>query len=154
MCRLHCQPATTRPPTVVGAARLSSLNLRGLGPSATLVLNGERLPVASQGFSADLSLIPLLAVERIDVLTDGASPLYGSDAIAGVVNVITRKAVDGFESSLRYGESAAQDASQIQFGQMFGKTWSNGSALLAYQYDDQRPLSAVDRKATSQLGKL
>jgi iron complex outermembrane recepter protein len=141
-------------PTTNNSGGGSSPNLRGLGPSATLsLLNGERLPVASQGFSADLSLIPLLAVERIDVLTDGAAPLYGSDAIAGVVNVITRKAVDGFESSLRYGQSAAHDASQIQFGQMFGTTWRDGSALLAYQYDDQRPLSSVDRKATSELSE-
>ena len=67
----------------------SSANLRGLGPDATLtLLNGHRLPYDSAFGGVDISAIPLAALDRIEVLPDGASALYGSDAVAGVVNVI------------------------------------------------------------------
>ncbi|MCO1593547.1 TonB-dependent receptor plug domain-containing protein, partial [Escherichia coli] len=67
------------------------VSLRNLGPERSLVLiDGRRMGVSAGGYS-DLASIPSSIVERVEVLTDGASALYGSDAIAGVVNIITRK---------------------------------------------------------------
>ena len=83
-----------------GASASSGVNLRGLGSSATLVLlDGRRMPgtSASSGAEADTSLIPMAIVERIEILRDGASAVYGSDAIAGVVNIITKKNFEGVE---------------------------------------------------------
>ena len=78
-------------------ADVATVNLRGLGASRTLVLmNGRRLPKDSIGAATDLNNIPFAAVERIEILKDGASALYGSDAIGGVVNIITKKNFDGF----------------------------------------------------------
>lgn len=79
------------------AIGLSSANLRGLGPSLTLVLlNGRRLSnYAFSGSTVDLSKIPLAAVDRVEILKDGASSIYGSDAITGVINFITRKDFSG-----------------------------------------------------------
>ncbi len=83
----------------------TAVNLRGLGAGATLVLvNGERQPYSGANADfVDLSLLPTTAIERIEVLPDGASAIYGSDAIAGVVNVIMRRSVERPETHLRYG---------------------------------------------------
>ena len=85
--------------------RGSAFNLRGLGAGGTLtLLNGRRIAGAGQGGAfVDVSLLPLSAIDRIEVLTDGASALYGADAIGGVVNIVLRQDYDGAESSLRYG---------------------------------------------------
>ena len=83
------------------ASNVAHVNLRGLGSSSTLVLlNGQRLPSNAVTGSVDLNLIPMAAVERIEVLKDGASALYGSDALGGVVNIITRKDFSGTEASI------------------------------------------------------
>jgi iron complex outermembrane receptor protein len=124
----------------------SSVNLRGLGPSSTLVLlNGNRPPLGGfSGLFADLSLIPVSAIERIEVLSDGASAIYGSDAVAGVVNVIPRDKFQGFETSFRYG-SADGDESEVQASAILGKSWSSGHVVLAYEYNRHSNLSADDR---------
>ncbi len=84
------------------AAGVAHVNLRGLGSSNTLVLlNGQRLPSDAVTGAVDLNLIPMAAVERIEILKDGASAIYGSDALGGVVNVITRKDFKGTEVSLK-----------------------------------------------------
>ena len=96
-----------------GAAAIS---LRGLGPGSTLVLiNGRR--VAPFGFTGsatfvDLNQIPIAAIERIEVLLDGASAIYGSDAIAGVVNVILRRSFRGIEVAGGFGRSSHGDATE------------------------------------------
>ncbi|MAZ49827.1 MAG: hypothetical protein CME65_14795 [Halobacteriovoraceae bacterium] len=78
------------------AAGVSSVNLRGLGSDKTLVLlNGKRLPVDAVTGSVDLNLIPMAAVKKVDVLLDGASATYGSDALGGVINIITHKDYNG-----------------------------------------------------------
>ena len=80
----------------------TAANLRGLGASSTLTLiNGHRVAPAAFGTGVDLSMIPLSAVERVDVLTDGSSAVYGSDAVGGVVNVLLRKDFDGQETRVR-----------------------------------------------------
>jgi iron complex outermembrane recepter protein len=83
------------------AAGVSHVDLRGLGASNTLVLlNGQRLPTDAVTGAVDISLIPMAAVERIEILKDGASAIYGSDALGGVVNIITRRDFSGSEISL------------------------------------------------------
>src|SRR5678815_4650112 len=91
-----------------GAANVTrgvGINLRGIGSNATLLLwNGRRFPVAgTQGQFTDPAVIPTTALERVEVVPDGASAIYGSDAVAGVVNLILRKNFSGAESFARYG---------------------------------------------------
>ena len=85
----------------------AAFNLRGLGPTATLtLLNGRRLaPGGLDGSFTDISQIPLSIVDHIEVLPDGASAIYGADAVAGVVNIITRNDFKGVESAVRYGST-------------------------------------------------
>jgi len=87
-----------------GANGTSTLNLRGLGSQRTLVLiDGKRLPFGSPfSSSANVDMVPARMVERVDVVTSGASAVYGSDAVAGVVNFITKKDFEGFEFDYQY----------------------------------------------------
>lgn len=126
--------------------RGTAANLRGLGQGATLVLvSGRRQPFSGvQGDYVDLSNIPWAAVERIEVLPDGSSALYGSDAIAGVVNVIMKSRFQGNETQLRAG-SASGGASEKLFSHTFGTAWESGDFLASYQYSTRSALAAVDR---------
>src|SRR5262249_44131641 len=91
---------STRESSGSNAAGVSEVDLRGLGANRTLVLlNGQRLPTDAVTGAVDLNMIPTAAVERIEVLNDGASAIYGSDALGGVVNIITRKDFSGNEIS-------------------------------------------------------
>lgn len=96
---------STRPTSGSSAQGVSTINLRGLGADRTLVLvDGRRLPKSpSTGQSQDLNTIPIGAVERVEILSDGASALYGSDAMGGVVNIITRKDFNGAELTVGAG---------------------------------------------------
>lgn len=124
----------------------SGINLRGLGGDSTLVLlNGRRLAPAAQGHYVDISLIPLSVVERIEVLTDGASAIYGSDAVGGVVNILLRKEMDGAESRLRYGTGTDGESSDLQLGQSIGRSWASGGVLVSYDYFRRAALDAADR---------
>jgi outer membrane receptor protein involved in Fe transport len=129
-----------------GATRV---NLRSLGVSRTLVLlNGRRLP--SSGFGAnsaspDLNTIPTAAVERIEVLKDGASAIYGSDAIGGVVNVITRRDWAGTEASAQAGVSSRGDAQTYDVQVTTGRTTDSGSLLFSVGYFDQKSSWLRDR---------
>jgi iron complex outermembrane recepter protein len=125
----------------------SAPNLRGLGASATLVLiNGHRVaPGNSDGSFVDISMIPLTAVERIEIVTDGASAIYGSDAVGGVVNIILRTKYEGAETRVQYGSVSDGSMHNVQVGQTVGTDWTNGSGVLSYQYFDQTPLSAASR---------
>jgi iron complex outermembrane recepter protein len=126
--------------------RGSTANLRGIGYGATLVLvNGRRQPYSGiQGDYVDLSNIPVGAVDRIEVLPDGASALYGSDAIAGVVNIIMKSDFQGGETQLR-GGTAAGGASEKLFSQTFGTDWETGNFLASYQFLSRSDLAASDR---------
>lgn len=125
----------------------SALNLRGLGNNATLVLiNGRRMAGSGTfGDFNDLSLIPSAAVERVEVLLDGASAVYGSDAVGGVVNIITRKDVSGGEIRALGGLGAAGEPGQAQFSQTLGTRWSTGDLVVAYEYQVRDRLSGADR---------
>jgi iron complex outermembrane recepter protein len=132
------------------AVNATGVNLRGLGSDATLVLvDGHRVaPGGSDGNIVDVSMIPLSAVERIEVLTDGASAVYGSDAVGGVVNIIMRHDFDGLETRARVGRVSDGSSHETQLGQSAGKNWGSGSALLSYEFYDRTPLSAADRPYT------
>lgn len=132
----------------------AAFNLRGLGPSATLTLiNGSRMAAAGHtGGITDISQIPLSAVERIEILVDGASALYGADAVAGVVNMIMRDDYEGAESSISYGGATEGGARQLTASQLFGTSWDGGNALINYQYTDNDGLDAARRDYIPALG--
>jgi outer membrane receptor protein involved in Fe transport len=128
----------------------SGVNLKGLGPGATLVLlNGNRLAPTAFGGTTDISGIPLSAIERIEILPDGASATYGSDAVSGVVNIITRRDYSGAETGFRIdGISEGKDPDYTGY-QLVGTDWDSGGGLLNYQYESQNPLYASKRSFTS-----
>jgi iron complex outermembrane receptor protein len=129
----------------------TGVNLRGLGASATLVLvNGRRMAGAGlQGDFSDVSAIPSAVVQRVDVLLDGASATYGSDAVGGVVNIILRKDFDGQESRIRVGGATQGGAEQVQLAHTWGKTWDSGNVVLAYEYEHRENLAASQRAFTA-----
>ncbi|WP_417317211.1 TonB-dependent receptor plug domain-containing protein [Emcibacter sp.] len=119
--------------------------LRGLPTSATLVLmNGHRLASgAANETSPDYPFLPSLAIERVEIVADGASSIYGSDAIAGVVNFITRKRYSGVEASVNYGMADDYDAFTING--LVGHEWEKGSVLAAYQYMENDNITGGER---------
>jgi iron complex outermembrane receptor protein len=124
----------------------SGVNLRGLGTSSTLVLlNGRRLAPSGLGEFVDISVLPLTAVQRVEVLPDGASAIYGSDAVGGVINFILNDRFDGFESRVRYGGVTEGGLREFRVGQTAGTVWSTGSALLSYEHLNRTSLDANDR---------
>lgn len=130
----------------------SSANLRGLGPDATLtLLNGHRLPYNSAFQGIDISAIPLAAVERIDVLPDGASALYGSDAVGGVINVVLRRDFDGIATSAQLGTSTSGGNFRQQADIVAGTVWDGGGVVAAYDFASNSGIEARQRTYTSTL---
>lgn len=124
----------------------SGVNLRGLGNESTLVLlNGRRMAPGGFGGFYDISTIPLSAVERIDVLVDGSSAIYGSDAIGGVVNIVLRDNFDGIQSTLGLGTVTSGNHRELSADQLLGTKWARGSALLNLDYTYRDRLRARDR---------
>lgn len=113
----------------------TGVNLRGLGNSATLVLvNGRRVAGSGNfGDFVDLSTIPSAAVERVEVLLDGTSAVYGADAVGGVVNVILRRDYEGAQTRLLAGSGTAGEPREAQISQTFGTRWTGGGLLFAYE---------------------
>jgi len=127
-------------------------NLRGLGSNSTLtLLNGHRVAPSSYGTGVDLSMIPLSAVERIEVLTDGSSAVYGSDAVGGVINIILREDFSGQETSARFDTLTEGGGEQKQIGQTVGRTWNTGSALAVLQFQDADAIRSDQRTFTAIL---
>jgi outer membrane receptor protein involved in Fe transport len=125
-----------------GGSGASTIGLRGLGSARSLMLiNGHRVPLQLQ----DLNIIPADAVERIEVLTDGSSAVYGSDAIAGVVNIITRSNYQGAEFGLEYGQSDRDDGERRATHFMFGHSTDKGSITIGLNYNKSDPVSAANR---------
>jgi len=126
----------------------TAVDLLGLGAESTLVLvNGHRLAPAGIGGSfTDISLIPLSAIERIDIEPAGASAVYGSDAVGGVVNYILRSPREPTaESTLEYGGVTNGGLTDLRATQMLSTAWSTGSGFLSYEYNDETPLPAEAR---------
>ena len=130
----------------------TSTSLRGLGPEATLVLiNGRRVapyPVGTGGTTAfvDLNTIPLSAIERIEVLKDGASATYGADAVAGVVNIILRRNFDGAVATVTYGNTTNRDSSDFNANLVYGVTSDKGSITFGANYSSRQPIFNRDRE--------
>ena len=121
------------------------IDLRNLGNNRTLVLlNGKRLGATTSG-AQDLSQIPLSAIERVEVLKDGASAIYGSDAIAGVVNIITRKNYDGAEASAYVGQFDNDDGTKQTYSMTLGSHNERGSITMSAEYSKEDPTWAKDR---------
>ncbi|RUO28143.1 TonB-dependent receptor [Aliidiomarina sedimenti] len=126
----------------------TQVNLRGLGANRTLVLlNGRRVVNGGTGAnsSVDLNTIPLTMVERIEVLKDGASAIYGADAVAGVVNVITRKSYDGFMVEGRVAGSEHGDGGERQVNMMFGASSDRGRIVTTASYRSTEAVNMADR---------
>ena len=127
-------------------SRGTGFNLRGLGSQSTLTLiNGRRVAPSAQGQFVDVSTIPMTAVERIEILTDGASAIYGADAVAGVVNIILRNDFDGAELSLQYGSADDGSTQDGRVAMAWGSSWQGGNAMLVGEYYRRSPLDALDR---------
>jgi len=128
---------------------IRTANLRGIGDQYTLtLLNGRRMAPADSGSSIDLSNIPMAAVERVEILTDGASALYGSDAIAGVVNFILKDSVEETTISVRGAQPEEDGGESWNFDIVtgFGNLAEDGYSLVAtYSHEEQDPLAGVDR---------
>jgi iron complex outermembrane receptor protein len=125
----------------------SGINLRGLSPEATLILlDSRRVPPAGGGNASyfDPSVIPSLAIQRIEVMADGGSAIYGADAVGGVVNLLMRRRYDGAQFMARYGLGDGIDQ-QVLNG-LVGKSWGSGSAWLAAEFNHRSPLAAADRE--------
>jgi iron complex outermembrane receptor protein len=139
----------TAPRTSNGGLGSFAPGLRGLPASATLpLMNGHRLISGStQQTNPDYPFLPELAIERVEIVADGASAIYGSDAVAGVVNFITRKRVSGFEANVRYG--FADDYHAFNAGGIFGHDWGSGSVVAAYQYSESSNITGADRRYRS-----
>lgn len=130
----------------------ASANLRGLGPDATLtLLNGHRLPYDSAFAGVDISAIPLAAVDRIEVVPDGASALYGSDAVAGVVNVILRRDFEGVETSAQIGASTEGGYFRQHADIVGGTRWDGGGFFLAYDFTRNSDIQAGQRSYAASL---
>ena len=155
-----------------GSDAVRPAQLRGLSPDHTLVLvNGKRYHTGAlvnvngtQGRSSspvDLNTIPVSAIERVEVLRDGASAQYGSDAIAGVINIVLKDSDHGGEASVRYGQYSAGDGKQTNVLANAGfKLGANGSVHFAVQGDDQdntdraRPYIGTPGPTTPPLGRV
>ncbi|WP_229507177.1 TonB-dependent receptor [Pseudoduganella rivuli] len=137
---------------------VSSVNLRYLGSAEgsgnrTLVLvDGHRWVSAAggRGFRdfVDLNSIPLGIIDHIEVLKDGASAIYGADAIAGVVNIHTRRRLDGVEADLRIGETSRSDNRNVNGYVNWGRKLEHGTLFLSASYNDSKPILAADRDTT------
>ena len=128
----------------------STVNLRGLGPDATLtLLNGRRLADDALAQAPDISVIPLAAVDHVEVVTDGASALYGADAVAGVVNFVLRKDYDGGQASATVGGATRGGGFETDYNALGGKTWSGGHALVSAEYLHQDDVFVHQRENTA-----
>jgi iron complex outermembrane receptor protein len=138
---------------LTSSAGVSTIDLRNLGIARTLVLiNGRRVVAGIPGESAvDLNTIPTQFVERIELLTGGASSTYGSDAVAGVVNIILKKDYEGFNVDYKYGVSEKGDDKRHELALTWGATTANGKGNLMghFGYSKQGAVMSKDRSQTA-----
>ena len=123
--------------------RQARVNLRqldtGNATRSLLMVDGIRVPPQGNGTCAiDPSIIPALSLDRIDVLLDGASATYGSDAVAGVINVLLKRGYDGAVTQLRY-TAGKGGYNRYQAAQLWGRTWDGGDITLSYEWYDEQP---------------
>ncbi|HRD45944.1 MAG TPA: TonB-dependent receptor [Caulobacter sp.] len=134
---------------VDGGPGVNTISLRGLGANRTLVLlNGRRVgPAGVRGTvgPVDLNVIPQSQIERVEILKDGASSIYGSDAVAGVVNIITKSNLDGGEVSAFYRTGEEPGGEFFRVNGVWGTTFDRGYFNVAVDYSEQKALTRGDR---------
>src|SRR5215475_2336238 len=123
--------------------RETRVNIRGLdqtGPRSLLMIDGVRFPPQADGICAiDPSIVPALALDRVDILADGASATYGSDAIAGVINIVLKRGYEGALTLLHF-QMPDHGGKQYQASQLYGRTWDGGDITLTYEWMDEQPV--------------
>ncbi|WP_129640947.1 TonB-dependent receptor plug domain-containing protein [Peristeroidobacter agariperforans] len=133
-----------------GGTGESNVELRGLGAQRTLVLlNGRRINVLGANgttSAVDINMIPINMIERVEVLKEGAGAVYGSDAIAGVVNFITKKNFDGAEVNVEYGQTGESDGERQSASLTLGTSGDRMSVMFGVNYNKQDSVSAADRE--------
>jgi iron complex outermembrane receptor protein len=125
------------------------VDLRALGPNRVLVLVNGRRWVTNLFGSVDLTTIPVSIIERVEVLKDGASAIYGSDAISGVINITTRDNYDGAEASAYLGENEEGDGRQELYEFTVGSSTERASVVFNASYSKQEPIFAGDREISA-----
>ena len=131
-------------------AGVATVNLRGLGEGSTLVLvNGKRISASAStsGTFTDISTIPFGAIERVEVLTDGASAIYGSDAVGGVINFILRDDYAGSKTNVRY-EHSSSGGHLRRVDQTLGFGWGSGNVIANVSFEEQDPVNRFDAGLT------
>lgn len=127
----------------------STMNLRGLGADATLTLfNGHRVAYDAISQGVDISAVPLAAIDRVEVVTDGSSALYGSDAVGGVANVILRRDYDRTTVTGRIGGATDRGDFEQQFNAVTGRRWRTGGFMAAFDIRHASPITAGQRSYT------
>ncbi|QIR14861.1 TonB-dependent receptor plug domain-containing protein [Shewanella aestuarii] len=135
----------------------ANISLRGAGADRTLVLlNGKRMPGSPTmgGTAVNLNTIPTAAIDRIEVLTDGASAVYGSDAVAGVVNIITKKGYEGFEVSATKTSPEQEGGEEWKTHVIGGTSSDKGSVSFSFEHQDREIIYQRDRWFTSSTNVL
>lgn len=130
----------------------SGIDLRGLGPDATLtLLNGRRMSYGGYAQAVDISAIPVDAVERIEIVPDGASAIYGSDAVGGVANVILRPDFDGVTVGTRYGGATDGGLITREYNATAGANWATGGLIAAVEKTSNDPIHSDQRDYTRSM---
>ena len=127
----------------------TNISLRNLGANRTLVLVNGRRWVTSLFSAVDLNTIPVSIIERVEVLKDGASAIYGSDAIAGVINITTRDTYDGAEATAYIGENEEGDGRTEAYDFTVGSTTDRANVVMNVSYTKQEPIFAGDREISN-----
>jgi len=142
---------STANPTATGAA---TLDLRGLGATRSLVLvNGRRYTFFDSSQTTDINSIPASLIKRVEVVTGGASAVYGSDAVAGVVNFILRDDFEGVELRSQFNQTTEGDGNVTDFTLTMGGNFADdkGNAVVAFNYLDREPIMTTDRGFSSSV---
>jgi len=130
----------------------SAANLRGIGQDATLtLLNGRRMSYGGYDQAVDISAIPVEAVNRIEIVTDGASAIYGSDAVGGVVNVMLKRDFDGVAVGTRFGKASEGGLTTREYNVTAGTTWSTGGLIATWKKESNDPIYADQRDYTQEM---
>lgn len=130
----------------------SGIDLRGLGPDATLtLLNGHRMSYGGFSQAVDISAIPVEAVERLEIVPDGASAIYGSDAVGGVANVILKPDFNGVTLGARYGGATDGGLITHEYDAIAGTTWDTGGLIAAGEETFNDPIYSNQRDYTQSM---
>ncbi|WP_444908771.1 TonB-dependent receptor plug domain-containing protein [Microbulbifer sp. TRSA005] len=134
----------------------ATIDLRGLGSSRTLVmLNGRRM-VGSPNLGAsaiNINMIPMAAIERVDIMADGGSAVYGSDAVAGVVNMVMRENFEGLEFKVTSADRSRDDGREEGFALITGMSGERGNITVAAEWNRRDPIFDKDRDYTAPWAK-